>query len=62
MRDKRYFFSIGIITVVILALGLFLRNSSVMSMSTGTAGIPEGAWFLGNSDAPVIIDMYPDFT
>lgn len=62
MKDKRYFFSISLITVVILAIGAFFWSSGTVNIDENTVNLPEGTWHLGELNAPITIDTYPDFT
>jgi len=52
--------SVSLITVFILAAGVFFWTSGDTVL--GDTGTAAGAWSLGSEEAPLIIDMYPDFT
>ncbi|MFC1936982.1 DsbA family protein [Chloroflexota bacterium] len=58
MWTKKYITSVALITIVILAIGGILWSSDAGSLATA----PESEWQSGADDAPVTIDVYPDFT
>ena len=62
MRDKRYFFITGLITLVILGVGAFFWTSGTVELDQEETIIVDSTWILGEEDAPVTIDLYPDFT
>jgi hypothetical protein len=61
LKNKRYLLSIGLITVLILTAGGFIRNSGTKDLLSGQVVPSVTPWYLGEEGAPVTIDMYTDF-
>ncbi|MFC2038762.1 DsbA family protein [Chloroflexota bacterium] len=61
MWNKKYLISLGLITAVILIIGGLLWNSGTMDLSTDETAISVAPWIRGPKEAPVTVDMYPDF-
>lgn len=61
VRDRRYYIIIGVITAVILAIGVVVWNSGKVELADKKTEFTVSPWYLGPEDAPVTIDMYTDF-
>lgn len=61
MWNKRYVIGVGLITAAILAIGGLLWSSEKGELSGDAIEWSISPWYLGDEDALVTIDMYPDF-
>ena len=60
MRTRKYLFSVGIITVGLLALGAVLWSRDPGRLKPDTGGV--GSYWRGDQNAAVTLDVYLDFT
>jgi hypothetical protein len=60
MWTRKYIVSVGLVTVALLAIAAVLWSQDGMSLAPITES--EGGFWRGAEDAPVTIDVYPDFT
>ena len=51
----------ALITVAILAIGGLLWNSSTVGLKPDFNATADASWCRGAEDAPIVIDVYPDF-
>jgi len=61
MWTPKYIISVVLISVVILAIGGLLWNSGTVELSPDYNAMVNGSWYRGPDDAPITIDVYPDF-
>ena len=62
LKNKEYLVSVALITVIVLAIGAVLWSMDSGSLTIKFDDEPEGAWWRGDTDAPVTIYVFPDFT
>ena len=58
---KKYITSVALITVAILATGGLLWNSGRADLKPDFNATADASWYRGAEDAPITIDVYPDF-
>lgn len=61
LRDKRYILYVGLITLLILLGGGILWSSGTQRLSANAVNMTVEPWYRGPEDAPVTIDLFPDF-
>lgn len=61
MWTKNYIMSVALITVVILTIGGLLWNSSIVELKPDFTATTVTTWYRGDKEAPVTVDVYPDF-
>lgn len=61
MLTRGYLLSVTLITLAVLGAGALLWDDGRTSPSPGSSGAVDGVWQRGVGDAPVVIDVYPDF-
>ena len=61
MWTKSYVVSVGLITLAILAIGGLLWSSGTVELKPDSDSTVGALWYRGTDDAPVTIDVYPDF-
>jgi len=60
MWNRKYLVSVGLITIVLLAIAATLWSRAETSLKPRSAPVSE--FWRGAKDAPITIDVYPDFT
>ncbi len=61
LRNRWYLLCIAIVTCTILLAGIFLWNSRGQPLSLGQTDATVEPWYRGPDNAPVTLDLYPDF-
>jgi len=58
---KSYVIGVGLITLAILAIGGLLWSSGTAELKPDSDNMVGLSWYRGVDDAPITVDVYPDF-